>query len=295
MKRINSSKLQIVWQGQTALGEGPLWHPQEKVLYFIDLRKKTLERLDPITGAHMVWQMPDFIGSVVARKQGGLLATVGQSVMVVEMPEGRLTPLVKVIPDHRPDLRMNDGKVDRKGRFWFGVANLDVANPQGGLFRLDVDHTVTPMESGITISNGLGFSPDDCTFYYTDGLKYRIYAYDFDLAHGKLSNRRIFLQLPPSKIEPDGLTVDCSGYLWEAAWESSAVVRYAPNGEIDTVIELPVARPTSCILGGENLDVLYITTASQGLNETKALPAPAGAIFAIKVDVPGLPEPYYLG
>ncbi len=288
-------KVECIWNGPADLGEGPLWHPDEKVLYFIDIVKKSLHRLDPKTSEHQSWQMPDYIGSVVARKSGGLLATVGQYVVAVDMPSGKLTELVKVIPDGRPDLRMNDGKVDRMGRFWIGVASVDTENPQGGLFRYDPDGNLARMEEDITISNGLGWSVDNKTFYYTDGLKYRIYAYDFDLASGDISNQRIFMQLDKSAIEPDGLTVDSEGYVWEAQWASSKVFRYAPDGSLDQEVDMPVLRPTSCIIGGENLDTLYITSCSLSIGETERLATPAGGIFAIKLNVKGLPEPYFAG
>lgn len=288
-------QINCIWEGPAALGEGPLWHPEENVLYFIDIAKKSLHRIDPATQDHQSWLMPDFIGTVVPRAKGGLIATVGQHVVSIEIPSGKITPIIKVIPDGRADLRMNDGKCDRSGRFWIGVANVDVKNPQGGLFCLHADGTLMQMESGITISNGLGWSPDNSTFYYTDGLKYRVYAYDFDLSTGKISNRRVFLQYDPSPCEPDGLTVDCAGYVWEAVWNSGKVYRYAPDGTLDTTVDMPVTRPTSCIIGGKNYDTLYVTSCSASIGETQSLPSPAGGIFAIPLKVQGLPEASFSG
>jgi len=284
--------INTVWLGPNALGEGPMWHAQEQALYWIDIAKPSLHRLDPISSNYQQWPMPDFIGSVVPYAKGGVVVTVGDSVLRVDTPSGKLTTIAK-IPNWRDDLRMNDGKCDRQGRFWIGVANLDVENPKGGLYRLDPDGTITQMEEKITISNGLGWSPDDKIFYYTDGLKYRIYQYDFDSANGRISNRRTFVQLDKTPIEPDGLTVDSEGGVWEAQWNSWKLFRYAPDGSTLLEIELPVQRPTSCIFGGPNLDTLYVTSCSCAMGETDLLPAPAGAVFSIDVGVKGLPEPAF--
>ena len=147
-----------IWSGKLAIGECPMWHPTEKVLYFIDIAERMLYRLDPQTLGLEKWSLPYFIGTVVPRKKGGLVATIGQDAVIIEMPSGKIEKLAQIIPDNRPDLRMNDGKCDSLGRFWIGVANLNLEDPQGGLFRLDPDGTVTQMESKITISNGMGVS-----------------------------------------------------------------------------------------------------------------------------------------
>jgi len=288
-------EIKNIWPGRLALGEGPMWHPQEKVLYFFDIAEWQLYRFDPKTGEHQSWSLPDFIGSVVPRKQGGIVATVGQDVVAIEIPSGKITRLAKIIPDNRPDLRMNDGKCDRLGRFWIGVANINTKNPQGGLFRLDPDGTVTQMESAVTVSNGLGWSPDDKTFYYTDGYTHGfLYAYDFNLAEGTISNRRILAksQMP---VEPDGLTVDSAGFIYQAMWNGWKIVRYTSDGKINQEIGMPVERPTSCIFGGEELDTLFITSCSRSLDELLLLPEPAGSLFAIKMPVKGLPEHAFAG
>ena len=173
-------------------GRSGMWG--EQVLYWLDILKPSLQRLDPTTGEYREWPIPEHIGSVVPRAKGGLLATMGDKVIAIDMPSGNISTLIQV-PNWRDDIRMNDGKCDRKGRYWFGVANLDVDDPKGRLYRLDPDGTLTQMEEKITISNGLGWSPDNKTFYYTDGLKYCIYQYDFNLESGGIVNRKTFLQL----------------------------------------------------------------------------------------------------
>lgn len=287
-------QIDMIWESPDALGEGPIWHVGEQALYWLDIVKPSLQRLDPATGEYREWPMPESIGSLVPGAKGGLVATMGNRVVAIDMPSGAISTLIEV-PNWRDDIRMNNGKCDRQGRYWFGVANLDVENPKGRLYRFDSDGTLTQMEDKITISNGLGWSPDNKTFYYTDGLKYRIYQYDYDLESGAISNRKPFVQLPKSPIEPDGLTVDSEGYVWEAQWNSWKIFRYAPDGKLALEIDMPVQRPTSCIFGGPNLDILYVTSSSQNMGEDEPLSPPAGGLFAIDAGVRGLPEPAFAG
>lgn len=287
--------MHIIWRGPDALGEGPMWHVTEQALYWIDIVQHLLHRLDPKQNTHHVWTMPDVIGSVVPRAAGGVVVTVGHRVLAVDIPSGHMHEIAQIAPWSQ-SMRMNDGKCDALGRFWIGVADArDVDKPVGGLYRLDSNGQITQMEKEITISNGLGWSPDHRKFYYTDGLRYRIYQYDFDLATGTISNRSVFLQLDKSPIEPDGLTVDEEGYIWQAQWNSGKIFRYSPQGHLDRTIEIPVQRPTSCIFGGTHLDTLYVTSCAQAFGEHKPLPAPAGSVFAIHVGVKGLPEPAFAG
>lgn len=293
--------LEIIWFGSdalsqeaNALGEGPMWHVKEQALYWIDIAKCLLWRLDTTTHECQFWKMEDYIGAVVPRASGGVVVTVGNKVLALDLPAGKTTQLAEITPWNKR-LRLNDGKCDQMGRFWMGVADFQKENPQGGLYRLDPDGCLTQMEEGITISNGLGWSPDNKAFYYTDGLRYCIYEYDFDLQKGSLSNRRIFVQLDETPVEPDGLTIDTQGYVWQAHWNAGKVFRYSPNGHQDRAISLPVKRPTSCIFGGPNLDILYVTSCSQGIGETEVLPYPAGALFALDVGVTGRAEPAFAG
>ncbi len=283
-----------IFEGPMDLGEGPMWHVKEQALYWIDIANPSLHRLEFTSNQHQSWKMPAVIGAIAPHAHGGLIAAVGEEVVKIDLPSGEITPIVSVISG-QSELRLNDGKCDRAGRFWVGAACFDRENPTGGLFRLDVEGSLTQMEGGMTISNGLGWSPDNKTFYYTNGLEYVIYAYDFDLAKGEISNRRVFAKLPEGPVEPDGLTIDSEGYVWAARWNAGMVVRYAPDGRIDRELYMPISRPTSCIFGGPNLETLFITSCSKSIGENLRLPSPAGAIFAIDVGVKGLPEPEFLG
>jgi sugar lactone lactonase YvrE len=160
---------------------------------------------------------------------------------------------------------------------------------------MDPDRQYSKIISGIGVSNGLGWSPDNRLMYYTDSRKHTIWVYDFDLESGSISNQRVFAQTPSAYV-PDGLTVDAEGYVWSAKWDGWKIVRYAPDGSIDQEVQLPVQRPTSCIFGGSDLMDLYITSASTGLSEIKLKEQPqAGSVFVLESEVRGLPEPRFAG
>lgn len=193
----------------------------------------------------------------------------------------------------KPEARFNDGAVDRQGRFWAGTISEGFAN---SLYRLDPDGTVQKMETGIGISNGIGWSPDNKTMYFTDTPARVIYAYDFDLATGAIENRRTFVQVPEEEGFPDGLTVDSEGFIWSAHWDGWKITRYDPTGKVEREIQVLVQRPTSCTFGGAELNELYLTSASVGLSQAALKDQPlAGDLFRLKVEVKGLEEPKYLG
>jgi len=207
---------------------------------------------------------------------------------------GRVSPLSD--PEaNQPYTRFNDGKCDRRGRFWAGTMDEGGPNTRGALYRLDPDIEYCLMKPGIGISNGLGWSPDNSVMYYTDSAKRTIWAYDFDLEMGEITNERIFVQTPSSYF-PDGLTIDTAGFVWSAKWDGWKVVRYAPDGSVDLEVQLPVQRPTSCIFGGSDLKQLYITSASTGLTEDEKREQPnAGSVFVLECDTEGFPEPRFAG
>ena len=194
----------------------------------------------------------------------------------------------------KKDSRFNDGKVDRMGRLWTGTMTTQGAT--SSLYRMDGDLSVTTMVSNITISNGIGWSPDNTIMYYVDSLRYVINAFDFDIKHGTISNQRPFVQLDAAFGLPDGLTVDSEGYVWCAIYDGWKVKRYDPSGRTAAEIKMPVSRPSSCAFGGKNLDELYITTISEGLTAAQKEQEPmAGDLFKVKTDVKGFAEPEFSG
>jgi sugar lactone lactonase YvrE len=166
----------------------------------------------------------------------------------------------------------------------------------GGLSRLDPDLSLHAMETGIGTSNSIAWSPDDRTFYYSDTAARVIWAYDFDLDAGTIANRRVLTDMDGQPGGPDGSTVDAEGFLWNAQWGGWRLVRYAPDGRVDRVVPMPVAQPTSCMFGGEDLATLYVTSARTGLSDADLARQPqAGGLFALDVGVRGLPEPRFAG
>jgi sugar lactone lactonase YvrE len=197
----------------------------------------------------------------------------------------------------RPGNRYNDGKCDRMGRLWVGTLDMGTAANRGNLFRVEADGTWKKMDSGFTVANGMGWSPDNRRMYFTDSMRRTVYTYDFDLRAGDISHRRPLITLEASDGTPDGLTVDEEGCIWVAIWDAWRVSRYSPEGKELMRIKVPVPRPTSCCFGGDNLDTLYITSASVRLNAEVLAAAPlSGSLFAVRIPgVRGLPETIFSG
>jgi sugar lactone lactonase YvrE len=191
---------------------------------------------------------------------------------------------------------MNDGETDPQGRLWAGTMGWHAEPGRGSLYRLDPDGTVRRMVEGVTISNGLGWSPDGCTMYYVDTPTLRIDRFDFDPGSGDIENRREFVTIRHGDGRPDGLTVDSEGAVWVATWPGYAVHRYLPDGTLDAIVPLPVSNVSSCEFGGVDLHDLYITTAWELLTEEEHAAQPlAGSLFRTRVEVPGLPRVPFAG
>lgn len=288
------SEVAHVVGSQCQLGEGPLWHPVEQVLYWLDIAQGKLHRFDPRSCQHQVTDLGVVTGSMGVREQGGFVMATKKGFAFWDTSSSSFTFLGDPDADG-DDVRFNDGKTDPQGRFWAGKMSEKPANC---LYRIDPDKSIHRMESGITVSNGLGWSPDHSTFYYTDSPARTIYAYDFDPAAGAISNRRIFARIPDAPREglPDGLAVDVEGYIWSARWGGWKVVRYAPDGSVDREIPMPVEFPTSCAFGGADLDELYFTSAWIEVKpEDRAIQPWAGDVFRLKTHVRGFPEPVFRG
>lgn len=268
------------------LGEGPIWSVQQQALYWCDILTHHLFTYRPTTGEVQTFALSAQPGCLALVDDGSLLLATAKGFAFYDFD--KLTFLDDNIA-YMPPARFNDGKVDRQGRFWAGTA---LFRPEGHLYRLDTDGKVTLMERGISVSNGIGWSPDNGTMYYSDsGGTGVVYAYDFDSATGDIANRRIFL--PPSETGgvADGLTVDSEGGVWCAYWDGWRVVRYAPDGTAVLTIPMPVQRPTSCNFGGPDLTTLYITSSGEGMDRSQQ--PWAGDLFCVHTEIKGLPEPTF--
>ncbi|MCZ7544463.1 MAG: SMP-30/gluconolactonase/LRE family protein [Anaerolineae bacterium] len=278
---------------QNDLGEGPLWDAEAGVLYWVDINPGRFYRWDPAAAQYETFAVGVPVGALALRTKGGMVLATKDGLAFWDTETQALDFIAHPEAD-RPS-RFNDGKVDRQGRFWAGTMT-DARSPTGALYRLDPDRALHTMVTGVTVSNGIGWSPDNRTMYYTDSTPRIIYAYDFDPATGAISNQRPFVHTPGSPDVPDGLTVDSEGFIWSARWDGWRVVRYDPDGKVEREIPVPAQRPTSVMFGGPNLDELYITTARTGLSTTELEGQPkAGDLFRVRPGVRGLPESKFAG
>ena len=270
------------------LGESPVWDERAACLYWVDIRRPAIRRLDPASGAVQTWPMPALVGSIALVEDGRLLVALPQQLALFDPHTAALQDFA-LPPPMPPDHRFNDGRCDRQGRFWVGSMNNITRAPEGVLYCLD-GPSLRAVRSGICIPNSLAFSPDGATMYFADSLRHTLYAYDYDGAQGEMGPERVLATTVPPGF-PDGSTVDAEGFLWNAEFNAARLVRYASDGRIDRVLPLPVQRPTSCAFGGAALDVLYVTTASQNMSPQDLLAQPlAGALLALDVGVCGLHE-----
>lgn len=272
------------------LGEGPLWSPEEKRLYWVDILAGNIHRVTPGSSDIETFAIGQPVGSMGFRATGGFVLALKHGFHFWHPPTGQLDFIID--PEaHKPHTRFNDGKVDRRGRFWAGTMD---DNGNSVLYRLDPDCSLHHMQTGVTCSNGIGWSPDDQTMYYTDSQVRTIFAYDYDLEMGAISNRRVFLRHEHG--EPDGLTIDSEGCVWTAIWNGWTVERYDPDGRLMARIDMPVQSPTCPTFGGEGLNELYVTSAwyPVGAADRQSQPL-AGDLFRIHTDVTGMPEPKFAG
>ncbi|MGH7802219.1 MAG: SMP-30/gluconolactonase/LRE family protein [Thermodesulfobacteriota bacterium] len=284
-------------KAEAVVGESPLWSPREQVLYWVDISGQNIHRFNPRANINDTFHLPQPVTAIGLREKGGLIITLRKDFAFFD-PETGALQLLSDPEEDRPYDRFNDAKCDRQGRFWAGTMDDVKWNaPHGSLYRLDPDTKVTCMKTGVICANGLGWSPDNRVFYFTESFRYGIYAYNFDLNTGNISNRRLFASIDRNSDGfPDGLTVDEEGCVWSVHNAIGRVVRYSPYGAVDRVIEIPVPRPTSCIFGGDDLDVLYITSARETMTAEEIAQAPlSGSLFAVRPGVKGLPEPYFAG
>jgi sugar lactone lactonase YvrE len=276
------------------LGESPVWCPREQALYWVDVRRPALHRLDHPTGHVDSWPMPELVGSLALREGGGVLLAMRSGLSLFD-PETLLFELVAALDGGGRPMRFNDGKCDRQGRFWAGTQDDATRGPVGTLYRYDPGRGCVPFAAGLSIPNGLCWSPDGRTMYFADSTAGTLDAFAYDPATGEPGARRVLVRLdPPAKL--DGATVDAEGYIWCAQYRGWNVTRYAPDGRVDRVVELPVQQPTSCQLGGPDFQTLFVTTATQRLSAAELAGQPlAGAVLAVDVGVKGLPEPRFRG
>ena len=280
---------ELVLDARAGLGEGPLWDPRSSELLWVDIMAGLVHRFDPATGADTMVDVGQPVGAVVLRAAGGYALAVRDGFAVLDENGMRL---VAPVDEAEPRLRMNDGACDSNGRFWAGTMHVDEFQGAGSLYRLEADGHVETVLGDVTISNGIGWSPDDTVMYYVDTML-GVDAFDYDAPSGAISNRRRIVTIEEGAGLPDGLVVDAEGCLWLALWDGWSVRRYSPDGTLLGVVELPVARVTKPAFGGPTLDDLYITTAAPDEPDSKQ--PHAGGIFLVRPGVGGLPANAFAG
>jgi sugar lactone lactonase YvrE len=287
-------QLRRVGQTSDILGEGPVWDVQEQAFYWVDIRGCLVQRYDWKSGGTQSWTLPEMVGSLALRERGGLLLAMQSSLSFFDPRTGALEQ-VAAPEAGRENMRFNDGKCDRQGRFWAGTMNDVVREPTGTLYRLDPQRGCVALVHGIRTPNSLAWSPDGRVMYFADSRTQVVHAYPFDTASGELGTPRVFFTVEAPAI-PDGATVDADGCLWCALYGGGRIVRITPDGRVDRTLEVPVQQVTSCQFAGPDLDVLFITTAKQRMTAEQLAQQPlAGALFAADVKVKGLPESRYRG
>jgi sugar lactone lactonase YvrE len=281
------------------LSEGPRWDGDRDELLWVDIVKSRLHRARVGTDGRLEEAPPiqfdRFVGAAAPATGGGYVLAAGLGFLFVD-PSGTVVELAQPEAGHE-DVRMNDGACDPQGRFWAGTMAHDESPEAGVLYRLELDGTCTTVLTGLTISNGIGWSPDGSTMYLSDSGTARIDAFDFDAANGDLSRRRTIVRSTEAGVAGDGLTVDDGGDLWVAMWDGGAVRRYDPEGSLLATVPLPVDRPTSCAFGGPSSATLFVTTARQGLDAPALARQPdAGRVFRVDgLGVTGPPCNTYRG
>jgi sugar lactone lactonase YvrE len=276
-------------------GEGPLWDVGEQALYFIDNTGRKAHRHDPAAGTTRTWDMPDVITALALREAGGAVVTLRSGIHLLDLASGDLQALTP-LPEPPPFV-FNDGKVDRRGRFVIGAstANFAAPTPDGGLYSLGADRSLTRLDAGVHFSNGPCWSPDDRTFYFADSWLNQIYAYDYDIETGAAAGKRPFVNTQDLGGLPDGATVDRDGLVWAAVYGGGKMAAFRPDGRLERVVEMPVRFVASVMFGGPDLDQLYVATIAHG---AMGEPAEEGAGYVYRVDglgARGVPEPRYAG
>jgi sugar lactone lactonase YvrE len=283
----------IAQRADAHLGEGPTWDAAIQQLLWVDILRAEVHRLDPADGSDFVLHTPQHVGAAKPRAGGGLVVNLRDGVGLYD-PDGSLTWLTRWPSE---GCRGNDAAVDAGGRLWAGTMRYDEATGGGRLRRVDGAGETVEILRDVTVSNGIGWSPDGRLMYYVDSPTRRVDVFEVDVDTGLVSGRRPAVELAGETAGwPDGLTVDAAGCVWVALWDGGAVHRYSPMGALDRRVELPVTRPTACAFGGAGLTDLYVTTARVGLDEAQLTAEPhAGSVLVLGDAASGLPGHTFAG
>jgi sugar lactone lactonase YvrE len=258
-------RIKPISEDRSDCGEGPIWNPHTKTVSWVDIAGSKWHQIALENGPKSrIFHVPTIIGAVVERNSGGYFAAVKEGFASLDANENYSTE-INFLPN---DQRMNDAKVDSRGRFWAGSNAIDFTPGQGRLHLLDIDLTLRIMETGLTLPNGLGWSPDNRSFYLVDSMQRIMWRYDFDEDLATLSNREVLVRFPDDASLPDGLTVTDDGLIIVAMWDGSRLEVFTPEGAPSATIPMPVKRPSSCTFAGDKL----IVTSAAGEQDLERFP-----------------------
>ena len=278
---------ELLLDAQAATGEGPAWDEKTQTLYWVDIRGKRVHAWKD--GRDDILQLDEYVGCVAPRRDGGLVAALHASFWTLERAAGKQTLIARV--DEPATNRFNDGKCDPVGRLLAGTMDDAEKVASGNLYSLEAGKPPRKLLDGIRISNGLAWSPDHKIFYYIDTPTRQVRAYDYDLDTGGISHPRVAVEVPASMGWPDGMTSDMEGKLWIALWGGARVARWNPlDGRLEAEVAVPALQTSSCVFGGPRRDVLYVTSARVGMDESALAKYPlSGGLFQIQTQTEGMP------
>ena len=285
-----------------AVGESPVWRPAEEALYWVDIPARRIHRLHVPTGKRRSWETREPVACIAFSSKGHLIAGMESGIFSLELRgDGKVAAERLAAPRFpMPNMRFNDGRCDREGRFWAGTMHNDIpaGHPVGELYRYTRDDGLTgPVVKGLLTQNGLAFSPDGRLMYLSDSHpKARvIWVFDYERATGTPHARRVFVDMNQHPGRPDGAAVDVDGCYWTCANDAGLVLRFTPAGDLDRSLEIPAKKPSMCAFGGAKLDTLYVTTIRPARAEDLAAHPYAGAVFALRPGVQGIAETEFQG
>lgn len=283
---------ELLLDHQAVLGEGSIWHPREKVLYWVDIDEGMLYTYNPVTKGEKSYNLGQKVGTVVPIDTGGMLVALKDGVYAYNLKNKQLTMLTSPEKD-MPNNRFNDGKCDPAGRFWVGSMG---PRYQAFLYRISANGEYSQMLDSVSTSNGIVWTSNKKIMYYIDTSTGAVRAFDYDNATGNISNSRIVIQFTKGIGYPDGMSIDAEDKLWIAHWGGHCIGRWDPvTGKMIAKIEVPAPNVTSCAFGGKNLDTLYITTASTGMSEEDLKKYPqSGKVFVAYPGVRGVKSNFFL-
>ena len=284
-------RVELAARRENILGEGPLWDREHGRLYWVDIRRKRVEWIEPERNVASQCELPVRASALALRASGGLIVAGDHCVGVLDVGSGAFESRVTFEQD-KPSNRTNDGGVGADGRFWFGTMDDGAGAGQGALYALSPDWRLSLVRDGLGIPNGIVSAGD--RLYMADSLEQTIMSYR--IIDGGLSEPTLFFSARGEVLTPDGAALDEQGFLWSVQWDGACVLRLSPDGGVDRKIDMPVSRPTTCAFGGAELKTLYVTSARDGLSAAQLAREPlAGCVFSIETGIAGVEYPHFAG